>query len=380
MREFLAGDDGPWTVVYSSGDQGLFAGFAPISSVPAILRDYSWDVRIAGGGPSLWWSSDGQVGYDRSFGDNGVEPIAIIQDHLGGLPRMLPHLHQEFCLYHNLWHADCTTYKKLYDDGAAEVACEVSGDLVRVRTKLLRRFQAAAQVVLVRYIDSLATTAPFCDGPVWEHDFKGSDHYLHLSVRGNDRTDDWSSLLIGKKLILPPPISECGQGPFGLHNQVAYPVYIVGETPDGEPIKSTCDPGMLGDYIGRNPDAFNYVTPVYFKLEVLDRYYDDPKFEVSDGLLACGGLWHMRLDNNHPDHVMVWLGDLGRDLPDREHHHWLTHNVFVPEGTPSQTAISRHILGEDAEADSPAWRLQLAYKNFRARWAATWGLGLAQGP
>ena len=380
MQEFLAGDDGPWTIVYRSGDLGLFAGFAPLSSVPAILREYRWDVRIASGGPSLWWSSDGGVGYDCSFGDNGVEPIAIIQDHLGGLPPMLPHLLQEFSLYHNLWHADCATYKKLYDDGTDEVACEVSDSLVRVRTKLLRQFQAAAQVVLVRYIYSLITTAPFCDDPVLERDFKGGDHYLHLSVRGNARTGDWSSLLIGKKLILPPPISECGKGPFGRQEDIVYPEFIVGETAEGEPIKSTCDPDALGNYFGRNPDALNYVTPVYFALEVLDRYYADPKYEVSDGHLACGGLWGMRLDNNHPDHVMVWLGDLGRDLPERERHHWLAHNIFVPEGAPSQTAFRRHILGEWAEADSPAWRLQQAYESFRASWASTCGWDLLRDP
>ena len=380
VREFLAGDEGSWTIVYRSGDPCLFAGFAPLSSAPAILGDYNWDVRIARGGPSHCWSSDGEVGYERSFGGNGVEPIVIVQDHLGCLPQMLPHLLQEFSLYHNLWHADCGTYKKLYDDGTDEVACEVSDSLVRVRTKLLRQFQAAAQVVLVRYVDSLITTASFCDDPVLEHDYKGGDHHLHLSVRGNARTGDWSSLLIGKKLILPPPRPERGESPFGPKEDVVYPEFVVGETAEGKPIKNTCDPDALGNYFGRNPDALNYVTPVYFASDVLDRYYTDPKYDVSDGHLACGGLWSMRLDNNHPDHVMAWLGDLGRDLPERERHHWLARNIVVPEGEPSQTAFRRHILGEWAEADSPAWRLQQAYKTFRARWAATWSWDLLRDP
>ena len=380
VQEFLTGDEGPWTVVYRSGVPGLFAGFAPLSSVPAILGDYKWDVRKASGGPSVCWSSDGAVGYERSFGDNGVEPIVIIQDHLGCLPQMLPHLLQEFSLYHNLWHADCGEYKKLYGDGTVEVACEVSESLVRVRTKLLRQFQAAAQVVLVRYVDSALNSDSICDDPVLEHDYRGGDHYLHLWVRGNARTGDWSSLLMGKKVILPPPRSECGESPFGPQGDVVYPEFVVGETAEGEPIKSTCDPDALGDYFGGNPDALNYVTPVYFALDVLDRYYTDPKYDVSDGHLTCGGLWSMRLDNNHPDHVMVWLGDLGRGLPERERHHWLARNIVVPEGAPSQTAIRRDILGEWAEADSPAWRLQQAYARFRARWAATWSWDLLRDP
>ena len=380
VQEFLAGDEGPWTLVYRSGAPGLFAGFAPLSSVPAILQDYKWDVSKASGGPSLLWTSDGEVGYDRSFGDNEVQPIAIIQDHLGCLPQMLPHLLQEFILYHNLWHADCGKYKKLNDDGTVEVACEVSHSLVRVRTKLLRQFQAAAQVVLVRYVDSVITTASFCDDPVLELDYKGGDHYLHLLVRGNARTGDWLSLLIGKKLILPPPRSECGEGPFGRQEDVGYPEFVVGETAEGEPIKSTCDPDALGDYFGRNPDALNYVTPVYFALDVLDRYYADSKYDVSDGHLACGGLWGMRLDNNHPDHVMVWLGDLGGCLPERERHHWLAHNIFVPEGAPSQTAVRRGILGEWARSRLPSVAAPTGIREVPCEMGRILGLGLVQRP
>ncbi|MCQ3812183.1 MAG: hypothetical protein KTV68_16710, partial [Acidimicrobiia bacterium] len=133
LHEFLA-DDGVWTTVYQGGELALFAGFAPPSSVPALLQKYDWDVRIGSGGPSLWENAGGELKYSRSSGDFGVEPIAIIQDHLGVLPRMLPQLFQEFCLYHNLWNADGRVFKKLNDDGTEEDACEVSEDLVRVRT------------------------------------------------------------------------------------------------------------------------------------------------------------------------------------------------------------------------------------------------------
>ncbi len=367
LQDFFA-DDGPWTTVYRSGEPTLFAGFAPLSSVPALLQQYRWDVRIGGGGPSLWEDSRGELGYCRSGGEFGVEPIAIIQDHQGVLPRMLPQLLQEFCLYHNLWHSGGREYKKLYDDGTDEIACEVSEDLVRIRTKLLRQFQAASQFALVKYMDSLVSTSPTCDDSVLDSEIKGEDHYLHLSIRENKRTGDTSSLLIGKRVILPPPRS--GQWPFDEQADGIYQEFIVGETPEGVPIKSTCNPS--------GPEK--YLMPVYFTTEVLDRYYSDPKYEVRDGYLSCGGLWGVRMDNNHSDHVMVWLGDLGSGLPEKERHHWLAHNIFVPEGTLSQTAFDRQILGQWADADSPAWRLQGAYKIFRDDWATEWGWDLLRDP
>ncbi|MCY4433904.1 MAG: hypothetical protein OXE45_09550 [bacterium] len=348
--------------------------------MPALLQKYAWDVRIGSGGPSLWEDAGGELKYSRSGGDFGVEPIAIIQDHLGVLPRMRPQLLQEFCLYHNLWNADGRVFKKLNDDGTEEDACEVSEDLVRVRTKLLRQFQAAAQFVLVKYMDSIVATSHLCDDHVLDREIRGEDHYLHLSIRENKQTGAKSSLLRGKKVILPPPRSECGQWPFERQEDVDFPEFVIGETPEGDPIKSTCDPDALDDYFDLNSGAPHYLTPVYFTPEVLDYYYSEPKYEVRDGYLSCGGLWGVSVDNNHPEHVMVWLGDLGRDLPANERHHWLFHNIFVPDGTPSRTAFERQISGQWADAESPAWRLQAAYKRFRVDWAAEWGWDLFRDP
>lgn len=381
LQDFLT-DDGTWTTVYRGGDPALFAGFAPLSSAPGLLEQYTWDIHIGCGAPSLWEDFNGGYGYCRSGGEFGVEPIAIIQDHLGVLPRMLPQLLQEFCLYHNLWQADGRVYKKLSDDGTEEVACEVSEDFVRIRTKLLRQFQAAAQRVLVRYVDSIVATAGSldCNSPVLDHEIRGEDHFLRIFIRENESTKDKFSLLMGKKVILPPPRSEYGLWPFTRQEEVDFQEFVIGETPGGDPKKSTCDPDALDNGFGSNPGAPGYLTAVYFAPEVLDRYYSDPKFEVRDGYLACGGLWGVRLDNNHREHVMVWLGDLGRDLPEKERHHWLAHNIFVPEGTPSETAIRRQLLGQWADADSPAWRLQAAYARFRDDWAAEWGWDLFRDP
>jgi len=76
------------------------------------------------------------------------------------------------------------------------------------------------------------------------------------------------------------------------------------------------DPGALSNRIfDKQPTTPDYLTPVFFKKAVLDKYYQQPdKYSVEDGYLRCCGLWGVTMDNHHADKVVIWLGDLGRDL------------------------------------------------------------------
>jgi hypothetical protein len=77
---------------------------------------------------------------------------------------------------------------------------------------------------------------------------------------------------------------------------------------------------------------------------VLQKYYDNPeKYSVEDGYLRRSGSWGLRMDNDSPDRVVVFLGDLGRDLPKSERDYWRSFNV-APEGSMSQTGIRRALL------------------------------------
>lgn len=97
--------------------------------------------------------------------------------------------------------------------------------------------------------------------------------------------------LLGKKYILP--------GPMAPENDEAttevYQEFIVGSEPSGKSVKYTCNPEKLADYFGKNSDAPHYLTPVFFRTEVLSKYYAGPqKYSVEDGYLRCGSLWGLR--------------------------------------------------------------------------------------
>jgi len=136
----------------------------------------------------------------------------------------------------------------------------------------------------------------------------------------------------------------------------------------------------LANYFGANPEAPNYLTPVYFRRHVLHKYYGNPeKYSVEDGLIRCSGSWILRMDNDGPDHVVVFLGDLGRDLPKSERDYWRSFNV-APEGNMSQTGVRRAFLGEWAEAQAPDFRVRAVYRRFVDDWQEQEGWALFREP
>ena len=96
-----------------------------------------------------------------------------------------------------------------------------------------------------------------------------------------------------------------------------------------------------------------YLTPVSFRKQVLDKYYQQPsKYKVSDNALWCGTLWMLQIDNQNDDKVCAWLGDLGRDLPYKEQLHWRTYN-FASETGVSEIYFRRQIDAQFTDSDRP---------------------------
>lgn len=126
----------------------------------------------------------------------------------------------------------------------------------------------------------------------------------------------------------------------------------------------TSDPSKLRNNFGKNPEAPHYLTPIFFKREVLQKYYDNPKkYSIEDGILRCGMLWSLYIDNQYDDYVSAYLGDLGRDLPNhQEQQHWKSFNIVI-DGRLSETKFRRDFGAQFAEPDSPVFIFQNKYKS-----------------
>ena len=63
-------------------------------------------------------------------------------------------------------------------------------------------------------------------------------------------------------------------------------------TGPGQPLSHTCDPRQLGTYFDKDGARLHYLTPIYFKREVLQPYAAEPgKYALSATRLSCLSLW-----------------------------------------------------------------------------------------
>ena len=150
-------------------------------------------------------------------------------------------------------------------------------------------------------------------------------------------------MLEGKRLIKPLLKSKSGFA--GFAEEPKYVEFIIDVDENGTEITHTCNPTKLWRY-DRNRDAPSDLTLVYFREQVLDKYYGKPStYLIEDSRVSCLW-WGMRIDNDHNDKVIVFLGDLS-SLPYTEQLHWQSHNI-PPEGGPSEIFFKRYFEGSFA--------------------------------
>ena len=121
-----------------------------------------------------------------------------------------------------------------------------------------------------------------------------------------------------------------------------YENFIVDADEDGNEIFMSCDENRMPNLFTRQGDEPYSLSPVFFKRDVLSKYFQAvDKYSVQDGYLS-GPSWGIRIDNDRSDdYVVAALVDLGR-MPHREQLHWKSFNVLPPRnGFYSITTFSR---------------------------------------
>ena len=392
LEAALANGTGPWTVISDGWSEenhssGAFAAFCSPEYQERALGAASWDLSVGGGFPGFVQEhADGgtRTRYTRNVNGPDVEPIVLVQM-MYGVADDAYLVSEEFRLLMELWQDPATgDFYTFGDDGTKERALERRGEQVRVRTPLLRRYQAARQLGLLLFTDSTALVETDEDASDFA-DLRVDDVVVDSSVvdraigRVGFPVAKLYSRLLVKRVLPPPPRETCGIWPWDREDE-EFPEFIIGEDDNGKPVRFTCDPEKLQNYYGKNPEAPHYLTPVFFRAEVLSRYYENPGlYEVSDGRLSCVQLWSVAIDNGVPGLVSVFLGDLGRDIPGGERAKWLAHNV-PPVAPMSESAFRRSFLGQSVSSDNPEHVFKQAYRNLERKWLANWGWPLHRQP
>ena len=370
-----------WLPVYLIHDKEpnaftIFSALLEHRYVETALRNADWDLNIGGGLPSVCLTrrrGRKKATYHR-FGIDGIRPLVIYRDFWGAW-RSYHELCEEFRHFHNLAEDHQRGILLDFDDSGYEIeVARITDSEVKINWNYLRKFLAATQLYLAVYFASVRySKIPLKDTPEQNRLVEHRDDRCcyRLSIDKCEYIHGYKTLsrLIGKVIIAPPPFEEVVRELY--EDKVEAEVsFIIGVDASGKPIEYTSNPEKLSNYFGANPGAPHYLTPVYFKREVLLRYYADPKrYSVEDGLLRCLHLWALRIDNDHPTHVVVFLGDLGRDLPYNERLYWRSFNVPPPiDAGISETCFQRSFRAQFAEPKSVDLVFRQEYQQLNDAW------------
>lgn len=141
-------------------------------------------------------------------------------------------------------------------------------------------------------------------------------------------------------------------------------------------VEHTCDPRSLNNVcINDKPEAPFDITPVYFRREVLSKYYNTPhKYCVSDGQISfIDEGFSMHVDTDMRDYVAVILVDLAF-LDYNEQCYWRSYNLIPDENTTiSKAAYKRWFEGDFAEPIAPDAILRQKYIEFYSEWESLFG-------
>jgi hypothetical protein len=345
------------SVLENQEDFGIYCCLVPQKYKDIILSDTDWLLTNEKGIPNVF-KINNRPKYLRFGNDENIEPL-VIDRTFHEIKPAITEISEEFRLFHNLYYDEKKqSYLKINENGDEDVIIDFKENNIKIRLHEIRQYIAIKKMYFVLQVDSKIYSRYNLDELGIEDDTKEEkNETAHYSVSygsaerlGFGNNIKSYSYLCGKRIILPLPRTKSGIWGFE-NNKKQYVDYLINISKEGENIYHSCNPGKLSNNFGANKGVPNYLTPVYFKKEVLEKYYNRPsKYSVDASFLRCGNLWGIQIDNDQSDKVCVWLGDLGRDLPYDEQVYWKSYNI-PPSGGISKSYFNSQILAQWSNPD-----------------------------
>lgn len=367
-----------WVTVYKNlpiaekGDEdgGMYCALVEFDQTEHALGQFSWDIRVAAGRPGfcVTYEDGEEITSYHTNPDERYKRIVLVRD-FAGLKDNYVEILEEFRLFHNLYYDKKMSVYLAFDENGDEVeVIRVNQSEVKIRRSFLKSFMAAIQMNLLLYFE-LTRHFKFVENFSTE---RKDSSLVFTCYSGDSYLQGYTSFsrILGKKLIRCGPMESCGIWPF--EKKKSYQDFAIAGDEDNL-VEFTCNPDLLANYFGANPESPHYLTPVFFRKEVMQKYYGASDYEITDGHLHRRGAWSLRVDNNSSMHVCVFLGDLGTDLPEREQIYWKSFNV-VPNGRNiSLTNFRRSFLGRFSDPENPEHAFKYEFKRLQDAWHKKYG-------
>lgn len=364
-----------WITVYGykkiEGYRCAFgSGLLPEEQLASAMTHASWDHSYDAGYPGFVQTGD-DVRYEK-YEDSGYEMLVIERDFFGIYPSYAD-ISQEFILLNNLHYDEKTRiYTAVKDNGETEEVVKIYDEYIDFSKKYLMKYASAKQKRIMLYFDVRAKTNDTFEGVGVTIDYtetnRTSSVYYEFWVGQQSFSLDSEkySVLMGKKVLPMNPIELCGFWPY--ESEKKYHSFIIGIGENGNPIEFTSDPSQLNNYFGSNPNNPHYLTPIFFRREVLQKYYGNPKlYTITDAYLSCSSLWGMSIDNHQAGYISAYLGDLGRDLPEDEQFYWKSYNI-MSDGTISDVKMNRDFFGLFSDPTISDLKFKSKFTRFNEMW------------
>lgn len=369
--------DESWVTVYklipigdSDEDSGMYCALVAVDSTEQAMSNTGWDIGFGTGGAGFSCTSeDGEnkVDYNSNIDDPFLR--LVLRREFNGIYENYCEILEEFRLLYNLFY-DCSQniYLDFDDSGEPIQVIKVEENEIKIKRKYLKSFMAVKQMNLVLYFESTWHTN---DQINLEKEIKESN-WTYSVYCGDSYVKGYSRFLriCGKKLFNCEAVDTCNIWTF--EKVKKYQSFIIGGDEDAA-IEYTSNPEKLSNYFGKNPEAPHYLTSVFFKNEVMQKYYGSSKYKIQDGYLIKNGIWRLRFDNNSDDHISVFLGDLGRDLPEVEQIYWRSFNI-LPDGRQiSRANFERSFLGNFYDSEKAEHIFKAKFNEFQEYWLKKYG-------
>ena len=339
----------------------------PIDAVESDMQNDTYNANTMEPGITVYgsWENDEKV-YHRWGNDDDFEPL-IIKRNFNGVATDSVEVAEEFRLLFNLYfNSQKNEYVDVSDGEGITVVKMNDNGYITIHKRYLKTYLAVKEKALIVHIDSRCVALDASekveeDGLAYRNDENSIFYTLNIGNTSTGTKRENYSHIFAKNVIWACSLCDSNIWPY--NEEKNYVDFIIGIDENGKEIRHTCNPSCLSNYFGANPTAPHYLTPVYFDAAVLNKYYSKPEiYKVEDGIIRCGVLWSLYIDNSNSEYVSAYLGDLGRDLPsESEQHYWRGFNKAVG-GKLSPTKVKRDFMCIASDSESPDFVFKRTYR------------------